>query len=1282
LSYRSNSAIYATAQTNLPNTFNTNQILDVFTQIPALQITQRGTGEAFRVEDESSDPTPFIISSHGRVGIGQYPDVSGGAALSIDAGGIKFNDGSIQTTAATGYITNSQTGAFYASSNPSGYITGINDLVYATGYQAISGRKQFTDGLDAGSQAGVSTLYIGSGLVGVNNEDPQAAFDVSGSVLFSERPSVNGTGVLLSGEFDTANFYTNNNPSGYITGIENLVYTTGDQFISGNKIFENLVQVGGLEVGLGTQTPTLHMEEGRVGINNENPTSALDVSGLAKFSERPFVNGTGVLLSGEFDGSLFYPRSNPSGYITGIENLVYTTGDQSISGNKIFENLLQVSGRLEVGLGNQAATFYIEEGRVGINNENPTSALDVSGLAKFSERPFVNGTGVLLSGEFDGSLFYPESNPSGFITGISNLVYTTGDQAISGLKTFSQGIYIDGNSSVSALFVSGQRVGVNNENPQASLDVSGSTMFSERPTVNGTGVLLEGEIQSNTIISGVVYSAQVNVKNGEGNTIYKGQPVYIKGADGSNIIIGLASNTGEATSSKTLGLVVQNSLANNAFGTVITEGLLQGFDASSANAGDPIWLGPTGSLIYGLANKPYAPDHLVYLGVVTRAQNNGELFVKVQNGYELDELHDVNVTGVSSGQFLFRNNNLWSGKSLSVSDVSNLQSSLDSKQVTGDYYASNNPSGFISGVSQFNYISGDLTGSLLSPSLSYIQGNAISAASPSAGQTLQWNGTAWVAGAVPNGGNGGGGLVYYFNFGNTSGIAPTGGLPINGHSPSQLGRNYSVGSGSVESTNLSQTGYNLICGFVTVSGEPGVTDIPAGLWDFNIWADVIGGNGSANQTQFQLKTYKYNSTSGTYTSLANSDDVYIYDPVTTAQYIANVTMPQATILETDRIYVEIWAKKNVSQSRQVRFYFDSLHPSHVHTTLPSVAGNGVVKVINGVMQSPASKIVNNDVSENAAIAISKVSQSTSKILGRTTAGTGAVEELNVAGNLELSAGTLTSTSTDVQIFTSSATWTKPAGAKSVNIQLFGAGGGGGGGRKNTQSGMQKGGGAGGGGGSYLNITLPASVLGNTEFITIGAGGTSGTGTAINGNGGVGGVGGNTTFNSLICPGGNGGGFGSDSGGTGGLGILRANNGGNGGSSTTGGGGLPFSATTLTQYGGAGGGGGGSISASPNVFFAGGTGGRSNVLNLIGGASGPVGVSGGAGINNASATTGLFAVGSGGGGGGAGIIVSGGNGGAGGFPAGGGGGGGATETGTTSGAGGVGGDGLAIITTYF
>ena len=173
-------------------------------------------------------------------------------------------------------------------------------------------------------------------------------------------------------------------------------------------------------------------------------------------------------------------------------------------------------------------------------------------------------------------------------------------------------------------------------------NIDGLKDFTTKPTVNTIPVLLSGEVS--TTLSGVLYSAQINIKNNNGSTIYKGQPVYVSSAAGTNILVKLASNSGEQTSSKTLGLVYQTSLAQNAQGTIVTEGLLQGFNTNAGEEGDPIWLGPTGSLIFGLANKPYAPNHLVYLGVLTRKHaNQGEVFVKIQNGFELEELHNVNI---------------------------------------------------------------------------------------------------------------------------------------------------------------------------------------------------------------------------------------------------------------------------------------------------------------------------------------------------------------------------------------------------------------------------------------------------------------------------------------------------------------------------------------------------------------------------------------------------------------------------------------------------------------
>ena len=74
----------------------------------------------------------------------------------------------------------------------------------------------------------------------------------------------------------------------------------------------------------------------------------------------------------------------------------------------------------------------------------------------------------------------------------------------------------------------------------------------------------------------------VYVKNNTGNTLYKGQAVYINGAQGSHPTIQLSIANAESTSSKTLGLL-QQDLDNNEFGYVITEGVLDGVEIGRAH---------------------------------------------------------------------------------------------------------------------------------------------------------------------------------------------------------------------------------------------------------------------------------------------------------------------------------------------------------------------------------------------------------------------------------------------------------------------------------------------------------------------------------------------------------------------------------------------------------------------------------------------------------------------------------------------------------------------------
>lgn len=180
------------------------------------------------------------------------------------------------------------------------------------------------------------------------------------------------------------------------------------------------------------------------------------------------------------------------------------------------------------------------------------------------------------------------------------------------------------------------------------------------------------------------YTEQIKHTVKAGEALTKGQAVYVSSANGTNMIVSKASNDSESTSSKTMGLIAQ-SLANNGQGFVITEGLLEGLNTLSATAGDPVWLGTAGNLLYGVSNKPVAPAHMVFIGIITRVHaTEGEIFIKVQNGFELNELHDVNISSPAAGELVVRNstNTLWENATLAEAGVSAVGHTHDDRYYT------------------------------------------------------------------------------------------------------------------------------------------------------------------------------------------------------------------------------------------------------------------------------------------------------------------------------------------------------------------------------------------------------------------------------------------------------------------------------------------------------------------------------------------------------------------------------------------------------------------------
>ena len=152
------------------------------------------------------------------------------------------------------------------------------------------------------------------------------------------------------------------------------------------------------------------------------------------------------------------------------------------------------------------------------------------------------------------------------------------------------------------------------------------------------------------------YATQVKleVKNSTGATLNKGSVVYVSGGAGANALVSLALASGDSTSATTIGFL-ESTLANGDVGLVVATGVIAGIDTSLALEGDPVWLSPTtpGGVVYGLANKPQAPNHIVYLGTVTRAHATvGEIQVHISNGWEIEELHDVKITSKANNDII------------------------------------------------------------------------------------------------------------------------------------------------------------------------------------------------------------------------------------------------------------------------------------------------------------------------------------------------------------------------------------------------------------------------------------------------------------------------------------------------------------------------------------------------------------------------------------------------------------------------------------------------------
>lgn len=373
-------------------------------------------------------------------------------------GSITFPDGSVQKTAFSDYITGINTFSgtnTFVNQYPIPYNTDnvipsiiIDDAKGFQYYQILSG------GINGYVKLGPFNLYDLHERVKTNTQKS-----------LSTESAVSGNTediILISGES-----YPRSNPSGFITGISNIVYDFGNQNISGIKNFYSHPTVNGIRVLVSGDVTAQPEATGVSGylqgqintLNNQTGSYALK-SQTGQFLSTGSADNRYVGLIGNqtiydnksFVNDVYINRL----FVTGTETIANTTVS-NIQSPYILLNL--TGGAFDGGI-----FFVTGAGLTGINDSGAIIGFDHSDKFKFgistrasdlSTLPTIGSVEQIdaLSGYLEPQIntlnsntgnYYLKTNPSGYITGIDNVVYTTGNQDVSGIKTFLTGVNISG----------------------------------------------------------------------------------------------------------------------------------------------------------------------------------------------------------------------------------------------------------------------------------------------------------------------------------------------------------------------------------------------------------------------------------------------------------------------------------------------------------------------------------------------------------------------------------------------------------------------------------------------------------------------------------------------------------------------------------------------------------------------------------------------------------------------------------------------------------------------
>ena len=143
----------------------------------------------------------------------------------------------------------------------------------------------------------------------------------------------------------------------------------------------------------------------------------------------------------------------------------------------------------------------------------------------------------------------------------------------------------------------------------------------------------------------------------------------------------------------------------------------------------------------------------------------------------------------------------------------------------------------------------------------------------------------------PSSGGGGSSVSYYLNGGTSQGT-------IGGTTYYEMSKTAVIGTG----VDFTKTGDGFIVAFLTDANDPAQLNIPAGNWNYEIYASMSSNGGTP---EMYAELYVYDGT--TFTLISTSPHEILYDGTALNLYTFAMAVPATSLTLTDRLAVKLYA---------------------------------------------------------------------------------------------------------------------------------------------------------------------------------------------------------------------------------------------------------------------------------------------------------------------------------------------------------------------------------------